>query len=48
MHEYYDLRNTDRPVDAFSDQIAKLAAQEMGDNHKMQPLAHAQGFRLEK
>ena len=48
VHEYYDLRNTDRPVDAFSDQIAKLAAQEMGDNHKMQPLAHGQGFRLEK
>lgn len=22
VHEYYDLRNTDRPVDAFSDQIA--------------------------
>ena len=26
VHEYYDLRNTDRPVDAFSDQIASIAA----------------------
>lgn len=48
VHEYYDLRNADRPVDAFSDQIAKLAAQHMDDAHSVLPLAHEQGFRLER
>ncbi len=28
VHRYYDLRNTDRPVDAFSDQIASNAVDE--------------------
>ena len=48
VHEYYDLRHADRPVDAFSDQIAKLAAQQMDDAHKVLPLAKSQGFRLER
>ena len=48
VHEYYDLRHADRPVDAFSDQIAKLAAQQMDEAHRVLPLAKAQGFRLER
>ena len=28
VHQYYDLRDTERPVDAFSDQIASLAEDE--------------------
>ena len=47
VHEYYDLRHADRPVDAFSDQIAKLAAQQMDEAHRVLPRAAAQGFRLE-
>ena len=37
VHEYYDLRNTDRPVDAFSDQIASIAAQRMDATHQVIP-----------
>lgn len=48
VHEYYDLRQADRPVDAFSDQIAKLAAQQMDDAHRVLPRAEAQGFRLNR
>ncbi|NMM94867.1 nitroreductase family protein [Bifidobacterium oedipodis] len=46
VHQYYDLRQADRPVDAFSDQIAHLAAQQMDEAHQVLPHAHAQGFRL--
>ena len=48
VHRYYDLRQADRPVDAFSDQIAHLAAQQMDAAHQVLPHAHAQGFRLER
>ena len=48
VHQYYDLRNTDRPVDAFSDQIATLAAQQMDEKHRVLPRAEAQGFRFDK
>ena len=48
MHEYYDLRNTDRPVDAFSDQIASIAAQRMDATHQVIPNATSQGFRLDR
>ena len=46
VHQYYDLRQADRPVDAFSDQIARLAAQQMDEAHQVLPHAYAQGFRL--
>ena len=48
VHEYYDLRNTDRPVDAFSDQIASIAAQRMDATHQVIPNATSQGFRLDR
>ncbi|KAB7788981.1 nitroreductase family protein [Bifidobacterium leontopitheci] len=48
VHQYYDLRNTDRPVDAFSDQIAKIASQQMDAQHHVLPHAEAQGFRFDK
>ncbi|KAB5605554.1 nitroreductase family protein [Bifidobacterium jacchi] len=48
VHQYYDLRNTDRPVDAFSDQIAKIASQQMDEKHHVTPRAEAQGFRFDK
>lgn len=47
VHQYYDLRNTDRPVDAFSDQIAKNSTANM-DERKVQPAASRQGFRLDR
>ncbi|NEG55215.1 nitroreductase family protein [Bifidobacterium platyrrhinorum] len=47
VHEYYDLRNTDRPVDAFSDQIAKVGVQSVAGKELL-PKAAAQGFRLER
>ena len=47
VHQYYDLRNTDRPVDAFSDQIAKVSAQDVNDKSLLDKAA-AQGFHLEK
>ncbi|PST48162.1 NADPH-dependent oxidoreductase [Bifidobacterium callitrichos] len=47
VHQYYDLRNTDRPVDAFSDQIAKVSAQNVNDKSLLDKAA-AQGFHLEK
>lgn len=46
VHQYYDLRNTERPVDAFSDQIANNAVIPM-DNRKVGPSAETQGFRLD-
>ena len=48
VHEYYDLRNTDRPVDAFSDQIASIAAQRMDAAYQVIPNATSQGFRLDR
>lgn len=47
VHQYYDLRDTDRPVDAFSDQIAKNSTANM-DERKVQPVASRQGFRLDR
>ncbi|MBT1167296.1 nitroreductase family protein [Bifidobacterium simiarum] len=47
VHRYYDLRNTERPVDAFSDQIAKNAVAPMGAK-VVEPLARKQGFRLDR
>lgn len=47
VHQYYDLRQTDRPVDAFSDQIASVSRQ--GVNGKtLLDKAAAQGFQLDK
>lgn len=47
VHEYYDLRHADRPVDAFSDQIAKNAVADMAGHAMAKPVA-AQGFRLDR
>lgn len=48
VHQYYDLRNTERPVDAFSDQIAVNAVDEAVLNKSVLPLAQRQGFRLDR
>ncbi|MBT1173030.1 nitroreductase family protein [Bifidobacterium sp. MA2] len=47
VHQYYDLRNTDRPVDAFSEQIVKVSGQDTSSKPLL-PNAEAQGFHLEK
>ncbi|WEV69498.1 nitroreductase family protein [Bifidobacterium sp. ESL0775] len=47
VHKYYDLRNTSRPVDAFSDQIANNAVDTGVFNRAVKPVAEAQGFRLD-
>ena len=44
VHKYYDLRNADRPVDAFSAQIAKLAVDSGAKNHSCESQLNAQGF----
>lgn len=48
VHEYYDLRDTTRPVDAFSDQIARNATDAGVLSKPVRPTAEAQGFRLER
>ena len=48
VHTYYDLRHADRPVDAFSDQVAHLALQQTDESHQVMPHAEAQGFRLNR
>lgn len=46
VHRYYDLRQADRPVDAFSDQVATISRQDV--SHQTLPdKAAAQGFRLD-
>ena len=47
VHRYYDLRNTDRPVDAFSDQIATNAVAPM-NGRVVRDTAARQGFRLDR
>ena len=44
VHKYYDLRNADRPVDAFSAQIAKLAVDSGAKSHSCESQLNAQGF----
>lgn len=48
VHQYYDLRNTDRPVDAFSDQIARNAVDQGVLNQPLLPHTERQGFRLDR
>ena len=48
VRQYYDLRNTERPVDAFSDQIAVNAVDAAVLNKSVLPLAQRQGFRLDR
>lgn len=48
VHQYYDLRNTSRPVDAFSDQIASAAADQGVLNRPLMPEAIKQGFALQR
>ncbi|MCM0689873.1 nitroreductase family protein [Bifidobacterium sp. M3-N-101] len=47
VHQYYDLRQTDRPVDAFSDQIASVSRQGISGKTLLDKAA-AQGFQLDK
>lgn len=47
VHQYYDLRQTDRPVDAFSDQIASVSRQGVSGKTLLDKAA-AQGFQLDK
>lgn len=48
VHRYYDLRNTKRPVDPFSDQIASNAVDSGVTSKAVAPNAKRQGFRLER
>ena len=48
VHKYYDLRNTERPVDAFSDQIAANATDDSVNAKAVAVQAKRQGFRLER
>ncbi|NMM99363.1 nitroreductase family protein [Bifidobacterium olomucense] len=47
VHQYYDLRQADRPVDAFSDQIATVSRQDVSGKTLLDKAA-AQGFTLDK
>lgn len=47
VHQYYDLRNTDRPVDAFSDQIANHAVDKGVHSKPLLKLAASQGFKFD-
>ncbi|MBT1164873.1 nitroreductase family protein [Bifidobacterium felsineum] len=47
VHQYYDLRQADRPVDAFSDQIATVSGQDVSGKTLLDKAA-AQGFELDK
>ncbi len=48
VSQYYDLRNADRPVDAFSDQISKNAVDQGVLDKPLIPDASQQGFRLDR
>ncbi len=48
VHQYYDLRNTQHPVDAFSDQIAQNSVDEGVNAKAVAANAARQGFRLER
>lgn len=48
VHKYYDLRDTERPVDAFSDQIAANAIDEGVNAKAVAVQAKRQGFRLKR
>ena len=47
VHRYYDLRQADRPVDAFSDQVATISRQDVSHQTLLDKAA-AQGFRLDQ
>lgn len=46
VHQYYDLRQADRPVDAFSDQIAKVSQNTAQAQQDIVAVARKQGFRF--
>lgn len=48
VHQYYDLRHADRPVDAFSDQVLAAATDQRVLDRPVGPGAAAQGFRLDR
>ncbi|WEV72497.1 nitroreductase family protein [Bifidobacterium sp. ESL0790] len=48
VHRYYDLRNTERPVDAFSDQITKNATDPGVFSRNAKTLVESQGFRYDR
>lgn len=47
VHRYYDLRQADRPVDAFSDQVVTISRQDVSHQTLLDKAA-AQGFRLDQ
>lgn len=47
VHQYYDLRHADRPVAAFSDQVAKSAQKDL-PKKSIPTLAAGQGFQLNR
>ncbi|WP_314688780.1 nitroreductase family protein [uncultured Bifidobacterium sp.] len=47
VHHYYDLRHADRPVEAFSAQIAAAATSRSVHAKAVLPTAERQGFRLD-
>lgn len=48
VHQYYDLRNTSRPVDAFSAQILAIAADDIAKKHEAEDVEQVagQGFNV--
>lgn len=48
MHQYYDLRNASRPVDAFSAQILAIAADDIAKKHQAEDVEQVarQGFNV--
>ena len=48
VHQYYDLRHTERPVDAFSTQTTAKATDPANLTKSVGPVAQGQGFTLER
>jgi FMN reductase (NADPH) len=48
VSHYYDLRDTKRPVDAFSDQIAAKSTDHKVIAKRFEPVAQKQGFRFDR
>lgn len=48
VHQYYDLRNASRPVDAFSAQILAIAADDIAKKHEAEDVEQVarQGFNV--
>ena len=48
VHQYYDLRHTERPVDAFSTQTTVKATDPSNLTKSVGPIARGQGFTLDR